>query len=217
MDSPKGNVPVSTVSLVPPPPPPKNAARMLALALAESAQQATILSQKQSSGPPTPVSPLRPQELLETLDWPLPSSLPSQLSEEETAVEASNKSVSLSSPPLTPTEKITRSVSLHLSTADSGKPSSISCNSQDVISPETPSQSAMPSCLTSQVSQTQRSPERQQPAVGQTPVSTSKTTTKTITSTISSKDAVIQQPTSEVSNSNRSSVSPKKSIKCKCL
>ncbi|XP_056303008.1 rho GTPase-activating protein 32 isoform X2 [Danio aesculapii] len=197
LDSPKGNVPVSSVSLVPPPPPPKNAARMLALALAESAQQATILSQKQSSGPPTPVSPLRPQELLETLDWPLPS-LPSQPSEEETAVEASNKSVPLSSLPSTPTEKITRSVSLHLTTADSGKPSSISCNSQDVISPETPSQSAMPTCLTSQVSQTQKSPERQQPAVGQTPVSTAKTTTTTTTSTISSKDAVIQQPTSEI-------------------
>lgn len=32
-------VPVTTVSFIPPPPPPKNAARMLALALAESAQQ----------------------------------------------------------------------------------------------------------------------------------------------------------------------------------
>lgn len=33
------SVPVTTVSFIPPPPPPKNAARMLALALAESAQQ----------------------------------------------------------------------------------------------------------------------------------------------------------------------------------
>ncbi|KAM5245619.1 rho GTPase-activating protein 32 isoform 2-T2 [Ctenodactylus gundi] len=39
-------VPVSSVSLIPPPPPPKNVARMLALALAESAQQASNQSQK---------------------------------------------------------------------------------------------------------------------------------------------------------------------------
>lgn len=39
MESPMDPVPVTTVSFIPPPPPPKNAARMLALALAESAQQ----------------------------------------------------------------------------------------------------------------------------------------------------------------------------------
>ncbi|XP_040182151.1 rho GTPase-activating protein 32 isoform X7 [Rana temporaria] len=38
-ESPMDSVPVTTVSFIPPPPPPKNAARMLALALAESAQQ----------------------------------------------------------------------------------------------------------------------------------------------------------------------------------
>ncbi|XP_059382371.1 rho GTPase-activating protein 32-like isoform X5 [Carassius carassius] len=194
LDSPKGNVPVSSVPLIPPPPPPKNAARMLALALAESAQQASILSQRQSSGPPTPVSPVKPQEFLETMDWPPPLSLPSQPSLEEAAVEASKRSAPMSSPPSTPTEKLNCSVSLHLNTAESGKPSSISCNSQDVISPETPSHSAMPI----QVSQTQKSPERQQPAVGQTPVSTDKTTTTITTPAISSKDTVIQQPSSEI-------------------
>ncbi|XP_073680084.1 rho GTPase-activating protein 32 [Garra rufa] len=198
LDSPKGNVPVSSVSLIPPPPPPKNAARMLALALAESAQQATILSQRQSSGPPTPVSPIKPQEFLETMDWPPPSPLPSQPSLEEAAVEASKRSAPTSSPPSTPTEKLTRSISLHLSSAESGKPSSISCTSQDVVSPETPSQSAMPSSQPSQVSQTQKSPERQQPAVGQTPVSTDKTTTTVTTPAISSKDTVIQKPISEI-------------------
>uniref|UniRef100_A0A672SNY0 Rho GTPase-activating protein 32 n=1 Tax=Sinocyclocheilus grahami TaxID=75366 RepID=A0A672SNY0_SINGR len=101
LDSPKGNVPVSSVSLIPPPPPPKNAARMLALALAESAQQATILSRRQSSGPPTP-----------TMDWPPPPFLPSQPSLEEAAVEASKRSAPTSSPPSTPTEKLTRSASL---------------------------------------------------------------------------------------------------------
>uniref|UniRef100_A0A8C1DDK4 Rho GTPase-activating protein 32 n=1 Tax=Cyprinus carpio carpio TaxID=630221 RepID=A0A8C1DDK4_CYPCA len=145
LDSPKGNVPVSSVPLIPPPPPPKNAARMLALALVESAQQATILSQRQSSGPPTPVSPVKPQELLETMDWPPLPSLPSQPSLEEAAVEASKRSAPMSSPPSTPTEKLNRSISLHLNTAESRKPPSISWNSQDVISPETSSQSAMPS------------------------------------------------------------------------
>uniref|UniRef100_A0A8C1TG82 Rho GTPase-activating protein 32 n=1 Tax=Cyprinus carpio TaxID=7962 RepID=A0A8C1TG82_CYPCA len=114
LDSPKGNVPVSSVPLIPPPPPPKNAARMLALAL------------RQSSGPPTP-----------TMDWPPHPSLPSQPSLEEAAVEASKRSAPMSSPPSTPTEKLNRSISLHLNTAESRKPPSISCNSQDVISPET--------------------------------------------------------------------------------
>ncbi|XP_026113652.1 rho GTPase-activating protein 32-like isoform X6 [Carassius auratus] len=197
LDSPKGNVPVSSVSLIPPPPPPKNAARMLALALAESAQQATILSQRQSSGPPTPVSPIRPQEFLETMEWPPPPSLPSQTSLEEATVEVSKRSAPMSSPPSSPVERLTRSVSLHLNTGDSGKLSSISCNSQCVVSKETPSQSAMPSSQPSQVSQLQKSPERQQPAVGQTPVSTDKTTTTITTPSISSKDTVIQQPCSE--------------------
>uniref|UniRef100_A0A8C1TSY8 Rho GTPase-activating protein 32 n=1 Tax=Cyprinus carpio TaxID=7962 RepID=A0A8C1TSY8_CYPCA len=150
LDSPKGNVPVSSVPLIPPPPPPKNAARMLALALAESAQQATILSQ-------------RPQELLETMDWPLPPSLPSQTSLKEATVEVSKRSAPMSSPPSTPAERLTRSVSLHLNTGYSGKPSSISCNSQDVVSPETPGQSAMPSRQPSHVSQSQKSPERVAP------------------------------------------------------
>ncbi|XP_015277104.1 PREDICTED: rho GTPase-activating protein 32 isoform X1 [Gekko japonicus] len=45
LDSPQDPVPVSSVSVVPPPPP-KNAARMLALALAESAQQASVQSNR---------------------------------------------------------------------------------------------------------------------------------------------------------------------------
>ncbi|KAM6432369.1 rho GTPase-activating protein 32 isoform 2-T3 [Liasis olivaceus] len=45
LDTPQDSVPVSSVSVVPPPPP-KNAARILALALAESAQQASVQSQK---------------------------------------------------------------------------------------------------------------------------------------------------------------------------
>ncbi|XP_053307703.1 rho GTPase-activating protein 32 isoform X3 [Spea bombifrons] len=56
-ESPQEPAPVPSVSLIPPPPPPKNAARMLALALAESAQQAS--SQKR---PP----------YLQFMDFPLP-------------------------------------------------------------------------------------------------------------------------------------------------
>uniref|UniRef100_A0A8C2WRR7 Rho GTPase-activating protein 32 n=1 Tax=Cyclopterus lumpus TaxID=8103 RepID=A0A8C2WRR7_CYCLU len=55
-------------SAPPPPPPPKNAARMLALALAESAQQVSIQSQSRSSEPSTPVSPLHPQETSNSQD-----------------------------------------------------------------------------------------------------------------------------------------------------
>ncbi|XP_057216375.1 rho GTPase-activating protein 32-like isoform X1 [Triplophysa rosa] len=194
LDSPMGTVPVSSVSLLPPPPPPKNAARMLALALAESAQQATILSQRRPSGPPTPVSPLRTQELSETLDWPsAPQPLRSQPSLEEAAVEASKISEPASSAPSTLTEKLTRSDSLHLS-KDSGIPPSTSCSSRDVVSSVTPGQSSVPSSQPSQVSETQKSPERQQPAVGQTPVSTTKATATTPTI---NKDTFIQQPSSE--------------------
>ncbi|KAJ7305041.1 hypothetical protein JRQ81_010830, partial [Phrynocephalus forsythii] len=46
LDSPQDAVPINSVSVVPPPPPPKNAARILALALAESAQHASAQTQK---------------------------------------------------------------------------------------------------------------------------------------------------------------------------
>ncbi|XP_007539569.1 rho GTPase-activating protein 32 isoform X2 [Erinaceus europaeus] len=45
-DPPQDSVPVSSVSIIPPPPPPKNVARLLALALAESAQQASTQTLK---------------------------------------------------------------------------------------------------------------------------------------------------------------------------
>ncbi|KAJ8267090.1 hypothetical protein GJAV_G00138240 [Gymnothorax javanicus] len=81
--SPQGPVPVSSVSLLPPPPPPKNAARMLALALAESAQQAAILCQRRPSEPPTPVSPFRPEGPLDFLEWPPPPPIQPPMTPEE--------------------------------------------------------------------------------------------------------------------------------------
>uniref|UniRef100_A0A8C9WGC5 Rho GTPase-activating protein 32 n=1 Tax=Scleropages formosus TaxID=113540 RepID=A0A8C9WGC5_SCLFO len=107
LDSPQGPTPVSSVSLLPPPPPPKNAARMLALALAESAQQATILSQRRPSGPPTPLSPLRPQEPLDTLEWPPPPPLPvPAVSDEVTERDTSPAQASSSHPVDTAVESL---------------------------------------------------------------------------------------------------------------
>ncbi|XP_059389244.1 rho GTPase-activating protein 32 isoform X2 [Carassius carassius] len=63
---------VRSVSLITPQPSVKSAARMLALALAESAQQATRLSKRGSSEPPTPVSPVHHQYPLFTLQFPPP-------------------------------------------------------------------------------------------------------------------------------------------------
>uniref|UniRef100_A0A8C1P7G6 Rho GTPase-activating protein 32 n=2 Tax=Cyprinus carpio TaxID=7962 RepID=A0A8C1P7G6_CYPCA len=63
---------VRSVSLITPQPAAKSAARMLALALAESAQQATQLSKRGSSEPPTPISPVHHQNPLFTLQFPPP-------------------------------------------------------------------------------------------------------------------------------------------------
>ncbi|XP_043115184.1 rho GTPase-activating protein 32 isoform X2 [Puntigrus tetrazona] len=63
---------VRSVSLITPQPSVKSAARMLALALAESAQQATRLSKRGSSEPPTPISPVHHQNPLFTLQFPPP-------------------------------------------------------------------------------------------------------------------------------------------------
>ncbi|TSQ58031.1 Rho GTPase-activating protein 32 [Bagarius yarrelli] len=62
---------VRSVSLITSQPAVKSAARMLALALAETAQQATSLRKRGSSEPPTPVSPSHLQDPLSILQWPL--------------------------------------------------------------------------------------------------------------------------------------------------
>ncbi|XP_045441401.1 rho GTPase-activating protein 32 isoform X3 [Pipistrellus kuhlii] len=55
-DPPQEAIPVSSVSLIPPPPPPKNVARLLALALAESAQQASSTQPLKRPGACQPAS-----------------------------------------------------------------------------------------------------------------------------------------------------------------
>lgn len=69
---------VRSVSLITSQPAVKSAARMLALALAESAQQATSLGKRGSSEPPTPVSPSHLQDPLSILQWPPKPSLQAQ-------------------------------------------------------------------------------------------------------------------------------------------
>uniref|UniRef100_A0A4W4EBJ2 Rho GTPase-activating protein 32 n=1 Tax=Electrophorus electricus TaxID=8005 RepID=A0A4W4EBJ2_ELEEL len=201
LDPPKGTASISSVSLLPPPPQPKNPARMLALALAESAQQATILSQGRSSGPPTPLSPLRPQELLETLDWPPPPTLQSQTSKEE-AVEVPHTTAPSSSPPSCTSAEptLTHCASLHLSIVDSAKLPSIPCNTEAIVTAIASSQNAAPASQPVQLSPAHKSPERQLLSVGPTLVSTSSTTTAATTPTMGRNEVtsrVTPQPSSE--------------------
>ncbi|XP_029107327.1 rho GTPase-activating protein 32 isoform X2 [Scleropages formosus] len=208
LDSPQGPTPVSSVSLLPPPPPPKNAARMLALALAESAQQATILSQRRPSGPPTPLSPLRPQEPLDTLEWPPPPPLPvPAVSDEVTERDTSPAQASSSHPVDTAVESPPLALSPHFTTADikltptsaaSLDNQSAAISSTTVTSAE-PSQGSGPAVTPGpQVSPTCKSPEKQLPAtVGQSIV-TSYSATATPSSTAANKElGAMQQLGSE--------------------
>ncbi|TRZ03264.1 hypothetical protein DNTS_006702 [Danionella cerebrum] len=195
LDSPKENVPVDTLSLIPPSAQPKNAACMLALALAESDQQTTLVSQKQSFEPLTPVSPLNPEEILDNLEWHHAPFVPPQSSLEEAALEGSKIMSHLCSSPSSSSEQLIDTFSLHISAAD-GKLSDISSLGQDNVPPESQSISSKGSCQPSEVLKPPKSPERKQPAVGQTPVAI--TTTKSTTPTVSNKDVVIKQPIPEV-------------------
>ncbi|XP_060792130.1 rho GTPase-activating protein 32 isoform X1 [Neoarius graeffei] len=197
-DSPNSTAPVNSASLLPPPPQPKNTARMLALALAESAQQATILSQRESSEPPTPVSPLRSQEFLETLDWPPPPSLKLQTSQGELTDVPQFPVPSSSSASCTPTETLTQSTSINLIIDGSEKSPSMSANREDFVTSVAPSKIAS-LIQPVQLPPTHNNPER--PSVGQTPTSTEtcSTTTAATTSNSSRKElAVTPQPSFKV-------------------
>ncbi|XP_064207120.1 rho GTPase-activating protein 32 isoform X2 [Anguilla rostrata] len=171
LDSPQGPAPVSSVSLLPPPPPPKNAARMLALALAESAQQAAILSQRRPSAPPTPVSPLRPEGPLDFLEWPPPPPVQPLTTPEEPA-------------PATTDAPPAPVASTHIEsqapvTKDRSPATATACASQEFssfdgigVTTAPPSQcTATPTSPPACASPPQRSPERPQPAAGQVPSS----------------------------------------------
>uniref|UniRef100_A0A8D3BJR0 Rho GTPase-activating protein 32 n=1 Tax=Scophthalmus maximus TaxID=52904 RepID=A0A8D3BJR0_SCOMX len=161
-------------SAPPPPPPPKNAARMLALALAESAQQVSIQSQARSSEPPTPVSSLQSQDASDFQDSPHPLLLHFQTPSEEraeqgcpsaTAVSAASSYPYTSSPPfkqpLLDAAKFSRS------------PPGTQPRSDSTL-PDTPLYKCAPlSSSTSRTSPSRKCPERQQAVAGQVPVHSS--------------------------------------------
>uniref|UniRef100_UPI0037E7B97E rho GTPase-activating protein 32 isoform X1 n=2 Tax=Semicossyphus pulcher TaxID=241346 RepID=UPI0037E7B97E len=200
----------------PPPPPPKNAARMLALALAESAQQVSVQSQSRSSEPSTPVSPLQSREESDFLDFTHPpvrhvptsleegaergSALPpnsTALTVNTTSSYPSASSPSIKPQPLEITSTITKP-------PDSAKPSTAPPAPQaktDSSPPDTPLYKCAPlPTSTSVTSPTRKSPERKQPVPAQLPVHTSSSSmTPATTPSGSCKDTgVSPQPVHEV-------------------
>ncbi|XP_040007436.1 rho GTPase-activating protein 32 isoform X2 [Xiphias gladius] len=216
-DSSKDLTPHSLSSTVPtsappPPPPPKNAARMLALALAESAQQVSIQSQSRSSEPPTPVSSLQSQEASDFQDLPHPlvplfqnsseerterrSSPPPNSTAPTVTTASSNPSTSSPQIKLQPLEL----ASMITKPSDSAK-STRSPPHIDSTPPDTPLYKCAPlSSSVSLTSPTRKSPERQQPVAGQVPVHTnSSSSTPATTPSGSCKDTgVLLQPVLEV-------------------
>ncbi|KAK5620286.1 hypothetical protein CRENBAI_025987 [Crenichthys baileyi] len=201
-------------SAPPPPPPPKNAARMLALALAESAQQVSVQSQSCSSGSPTLVSSIQPREVsnFQEISRPLAPQFQTASEEEEgtssppppnsTTVFTSSYDRTTSSP----------STSLQPSefTSPTTKPSECfgSSTALSRTQPETdstPPNTPLYKCAqhpssTSLTSPTRKSPERQQPVLRQTPghSSSSGATPATTPRAGSKDDRLLQQAVSEI-------------------
>lgn len=184
---------------------------MLALALAESAQQVSIQSQSRSSEPPTPVSPLQPQEAPNFHDTNFQTSSevgagrgssPPPNNTASTVTPASSypstSSPTINQQPLQLTSTITKlSDSVKSSTTPPG------CQpATDSTPPDTPRYKCapLPSSI-SLTSPTRKSPERQQPVTGQIPVRTnSSSNTPATTPSGSCKDTgVLPQPVPEVS------------------
>ncbi|XP_023823462.1 rho GTPase-activating protein 32-like isoform X1 [Salvelinus sp. IW2-2015] len=210
LDSPNGTpspLSSSSVSPLPPLPPQKNSAHMLALA--ESAQQDSILTQRSSQTQ----SPIRPKVPSHSLDWTPPTAPCPQTSLKKgprsgaaqnptLSTTTPNIAPSSSLPPTTPTDKQPSQSASHqsISTSASAKsPSTPPRARQDIDF--TPPVSPQHQCITTpsrppaHVSPTRRSPERQQPAMGQVAVSS----TGSSTTTPSSKEmGVLPQPAPEV-------------------
>lgn len=201
----------------PPPPPPKNAARMLALALAESAQQVSVQSQPQSSGPPTLVSSVQPQVSH------VPESSRSPAPPTHTASEEGEGAISSPPPRVTSAAVITSShdrttssqpTSLPPSqfTSTTTKPSDSSATAQSRTQPEiesTPPSTPLYICAqvptsTSLTSPTRKSPERQQQVTRQAlgHSSSSGAAAATTPRCISKDERVLQQSGSEVNVSS---------------
>lgn len=180
----------------PPPPPPKNAARMLALALAESAQQVSIQSKSWSSDPPTPVSPLQP-----------PEASHSQTSSEErtergSSIPPKNTATLASSYPSTSSPTVKQQPielpSTFTKQTDSAKSSTAPPGTQPETAstpPDTPVYKCAPlPSSTSLASPTKKSPERQQPVSAQVHTSSSSNTP----ATTPSSSCILSQPAPKV-------------------
>lgn len=209
-----------TTSPPPPPPPPKNAARMLALALAESAQQVSVHCQSRPSEPPTPVFPLQPQEGTNFQDLPHPALLHFQISSDEGAGRGSSPPPNSTAPAISPApsypstssptikQQPKESTSTNTKLSDSTKSSTTPPGTQpetengESTPPDTPLYKCPPlPSTTSLTSPTRKSPGRQQPVAGQIPVRTgSSSNTPATTPSGSCKDTgVLPQPVPEVS------------------
>uniref|UniRef100_I3KFJ7 Rho GTPase-activating protein 32 n=1 Tax=Oreochromis niloticus TaxID=8128 RepID=I3KFJ7_ORENI len=217
LDSSKDPTPCSfsstAPSSAPPPPPPKNAARMLALALAESAQQVSTQSQLRSSEPSTPLSSLQPHEASSFQDSPHPFVLQFQTASEDGAGRgstpppnnAATNVITVSSHPSTssPSNKHQppELTSVITKPSDSAK-SSIPASQPEVDSPpDNPLYNCAPlSTSPSRTSPTRKSPERQQPVTGPVPLhsSSSSSTAATTPSGNSKESGILPQPGPEI-------------------
>uniref|UniRef100_A0A3Q1J4F9 Rho GTPase-activating protein 32 n=1 Tax=Anabas testudineus TaxID=64144 RepID=A0A3Q1J4F9_ANATE len=191
----------------PPPPPPKNAARMLALALTESAQQVSI--QSQSFELPTPGSP--PQSLEASNIQDLPHSVVQHSSKEGAERGGSpppnSTVITASSYPLPSSAQVklqhlglTSTITKPLDSAKSS--TSIPGTQLDTESspPATPLHKSMLSTSASQTFPTRKSPERQQAVATQVSLyCSSSSTTPATTPSGSCKDSgVLSQPITEL-------------------
>lgn len=217
LDSSKDPTPCSlnstAPSSVPPPPPPKNAARMLALALAESAQQVSTQSQLRSSEPSTPLSPLQPHEASSFQDSPHPFVLQFQIASEDGAGRgstpppnsAATSVITVSSHPSTssPSNKHQppELTSMITKPSDSAKSSITASQTEVDPPPDTPLYNCAPlSTSPSRTSPTRKSPERQQPVTGPVPLhsSSSNSTAATTPSGNNKESGILQQHGPEV-------------------
>ncbi|KAK5888146.1 hypothetical protein CesoFtcFv8_016674 [Champsocephalus esox] len=195
-DSAKDLTPRSFSSAAPstaPPPPPKNAARMLALALAESAQQVSIQSQSRHSEPSTPVSPPQPQDTSNLQDAPHSLVTRYLTASSEGAGRGSALPLDIPAPRVTtassyaPTSSLTTTQqpleldSITTKPSDSTKSLTAPPATQpgaDSTPPDTPLDKCAPlPSSSSSTSPSRKSPERQQPVPAQVPVRSNSPTT----------------------------------------
>ncbi|XP_067350177.1 rho GTPase-activating protein 32 isoform X3 [Channa argus] len=203
-------------SAPPPPPPPKNAARMLALALAESAQQVSIQSLSQSSEPSSPVSHMQSKEASNVQNLPhlLVPHFP--VSSKEGAGRGS------SSPPHSTSSTVTTASSHPSTSSPSNKQQQLELTSTitklsdsfksftsppraqpetEPSPPDTPLYKCAPISSTNSLTfLTRESPERQQPVAEHITVytSSSSTTPATTPSGSCNDTGVLPQPVPEV-------------------